>query len=77
MIPNPFSGEALISVELNGEYESELVVSDILGRPLFSQKIIGSTGAVLLEGDRLPKGLFFVTLIVEGEGLVSRKVVRY
>ncbi|MEM7104111.1 MAG: S8 family serine peptidase [Bacteroidota bacterium] len=77
VVPNPFSGEALVSIELNGVYDSELVVSDILGRALFSQSVVGNGGKFVLEGDKLPKGLFFVTLIVEGEGLVSRKVVRY
>jgi hypothetical protein len=76
--PNPFSSEIVISVEAINDGVAKLVVSDIAGKVVYEMTqpvTIGSSSLSTHGLDKLPKGMYFMNLNVNGE-MSSQKMVK-
>jgi hypothetical protein len=73
--PNPNDGSFTIEVDLNKKETAQITVSDINGRTLLSEQLIG-TGLQKkqINLDHYGKGIFFI-LVEQGEEVLSRKVI--
>ncbi len=76
--PNPFNSEIVISVEAINDGVAKLVVSDIAGKVVYemTQPITIGSSSISTHGlDKLPKGMYFMNLNVNGE-MSSQKIVK-
>ena len=74
--PNPTSHHAFFDYKLpNGISNATLVVHNLLGSKVNEIKIIEPAGKIELNTGELNEGIYFCTLIVKSEVVVSKKLV--
>jgi len=75
--PNPSQGRFSVSVHLLNPAVMDLELSDMLGRVVQKEKMAAPTGHVVREweGIRLPKGVYMLTMRMEGRTFQRRVVL--
>ena len=74
--PNPTSHHAFFDYKLpNGIHSATLVVHNLLGSKVNEIKIIEPSGKIELNTGELYEGIYFCTLVVKNEVVVSKKLV--
>ena len=69
IVPNPTNDDCTIKFSLNNSSTVKLTVNDILGREMMSEngnKFKTGTNAFILNTSRLSKGVYFVTIDING-----------
>jgi choice-of-anchor B domain-containing protein len=75
--PNPFSGQVQINYTLPSQFTGKAVleITDVTGRIVAMQQLNGTQG-VLLSGDQLGGGVYFVRIIAGTEVLSTTRIVK-
>ncbi len=74
--PNPSSHHAYFDYKLpNGINNATLMVHNLLGSKVNEIKIIEPSGKIELNSSELNEGIYFCTLLVKNEVIVSKKLV--
>ncbi len=73
--PNPFSESTLIRYELNAGATGQMLVFDMNGRQLRSYDLRADQNSVTIEGNELEAGMYFYSLIVNGEEIDTRRMI--
>ncbi len=74
--PNPSSQYAFFDYKLpNGIHSATLFVHNLLGSKVNEKKIIEPSGKIELNTSELNEGIYFCTLVVKNEVVVSKKLV--
>ena len=68
--PNPASDK--LNIELEGSNDAEVIVTDVLGRKVFSSKIVGSS--ITIDTHSFAAGIYFVTL-KDKEDKSTKKII--
>ena len=76
MYPNPVSDHAFIEYEMtNQDVKARLVIHNILGMPMGSYDLPFYENKVKLSTDDLAPGVYFYTLYLDNEGVLTRKLI--
>ena len=74
--PNPATDEATIDYSLVAfDGTAQVVVHNLLGNRVLQTNLEASKGSLKLPTDRLDNGLYFYSLYLNGEGVVTKKLV--
>ncbi len=75
--PNPFQVSTRVGYNLNTPDEIELVVFNMVGRRIYHEKMLGSTGKNYFKfsGEDLPSGMYLYT-VVRGKKILNGKLVK-
>lgn len=80
--PNPVTDDVLLEFTLPRSESVELRVTDVSGRMLLNQTLVGGPGRLTFRwncqsssGQQLPSGLYFLTLITDNAALYRRLVI--
>jgi hypothetical protein len=74
--PNPVSNFATIDYQLHtDQYKSKIIVHNILGNALKEYELLASETRIKLIVDDLTAGIYFYTLYIDGEGVMTRKLI--
>ncbi len=75
--PNPTSGKFTISLILNHVQKVTVVVNDAMGNVVHKCiNTVGERSTIPMDLNRLPAGMYFITIITES-GTLVRKIVKY
>jgi len=76
LYPNPVSSLAFIDYELyNERTEAKIVIHNILGSAVGEQEMPFSEQKAKISTDEMTPGIYFYTIYVDNEGVVTRKLV--
>lgn len=76
MYPNPVSDYAYIEYEMtNQEVKARMVIHNILGMPMGSYDLPFYENKIKLSADDLAPGVYFYTLYLDNEGVLTRKLI--
>lgn len=76
LYPNPVSTLAFIDYELYSEQtEAKIVIHNILGSPVGEQEMPFSEQKAKISTEEMAPGIYFYTIYVDNEGVVTRKLV--
>lgn len=75
--PNPFQVSTRVGYNLNTPDEIELVVFNMVGRRIYHERMLGSTGKNYFKfsGEDLPSGIYLYT-VVRGKKVLNGKLVK-
>ncbi len=73
--PNPFSESTEIRYALTLGSTGQMLVFDMNGRQLRAYDLDGAEGAVTIRGNELEAGMYFYSLIVNGEEVDTRRMI--
>jgi hypothetical protein len=74
--PNPVTGYANIDYKLHSEKtKTKIVIHNILGSPLKEYQLSPYENSVKLMLDDLNSGIYFYTLYIDNEGVLTRKLI--
>ena len=74
--PNPSSG--LVSVMYSSRNANSIIISDNMGKTIFTQKLRSPQNEILLDISNYSSGLYRVSILNKpGEILMSKKLVKY
>jgi hypothetical protein len=75
--PNPVKDQLTITFDqpLNNE-NTQLVIFDLMGKEVMNRRVQKGIEMELVEVDGLKPGLYFLSLIKEGERMVSKRVIK-
>ena len=74
--PNPSSG--LVSVMYSSRNANSIIISDNMGKTIFTQKLRSPQNEILLDISNYSLGLYRVSILNKsGEILMSKKLVKY
>ena len=74
--PNPVSDQAFIDYKIHNEaVKAKVLIHNILGKIMGTYELPTSDTRVKLQADEFPPGVYFYTLYVENEGLITRKLI--
>lgn len=74
--PNPASSTAYIDYELyNDRKEAKIVIHNILGTSMGEQELSSSENRAKILTEELSPGIYFYTVYLDNEGLITRKMV--
>tara|TARA_B110000495_G_C22873040_1_gene509140 strand:- start:408 stop:671 length:264 start_codon:yes stop_codon:yes gene_type:complete len=74
--PNPSSG--LVSVMYSSRNANSIIISDNMGKTIFTQELRNSKNEILLDISNYSLGLYRVSILNKsGEILMSKKLVKY
>ncbi len=74
--PNPASDQAYIEYKIhNDNIKAKLLIHNILGRILGDYQLASSETKIKIPTEDLPTGVYFYTLYVDQEGVLTRKLV--
>ena len=79
-IPNPFSDETCITVQVGEEWinaAAEILIRDLAGKKVKSVSVIldQSRKTILIKNDSGMKGVYTCTLLVNGQSVQTRKLI--
>lgn len=77
--PNPTNGQLNVDIYSETETVLKLTLTDLLGKTIYEKKIETTKGlnVISISEERVPKGMFFVNITSESEGLShTRRVIR-
>ena len=69
--PNPVSDNLSIKIDFNKNNQYKILIYNVLGEMMFSQKEITDSSSVSLYN--LPKGMYFIYIYTEGDNLLIKK----
>ena len=69
--PNPVSDNLSIKIDFNKNNQYKILIYNVLGEMMFSQKEITESSSVSL--DKLPNGMYFIYIYTEGGNLLIKK----
>ena len=75
VFPNPFKNNIQIKLNANESTDSEIVLTDILGRSLKNHQMTASSFE--METEDLRPGIYFITLRQKNKILATRKVIKF
>ncbi len=74
--PNPVSTTARIDYDIHHErFKAKIIIHNILGSPLTVYDLLPSQNSVKIETETLNTGIYFYTLYVNNEGVMTRKLM--
>jgi len=74
--PNPASDQAYIDYKIHNENsKAKLLIHNILGRVLGDYPLPSSETKIKIPTEDLPTGVYFYTLYIDQEGVLTRKLV--
>jgi hypothetical protein len=74
--PNPVVTNARIDYDIHKESaKAKIIIHNILGSPLSIYDLLPSSNSVKIDADALNAGIYFYTLYVNNEGVVTRKLM--
>lgn len=74
--PNPVSDVAYINYKiLNDRVKAKIVIHNILGNSIEEYALESFENKVKIAGDRLNSGIYFYTLYLDSDGVVTRKLI--
>lgn len=74
--PNPIVTSARIDYNIHKEtVKAKIIIHNILGSPLSVYELLPSHNSVKIDADALNPGIYFYTLYVNNEGVVTRKLM--
>jgi Secretion system C-terminal sorting domain len=74
--PNPVSDQAFIEYSIHGEMvKAKVVIHNILGKLLGDFELPQNETKVKLQTEDLPSGVYFYTLYLNNEGVLTRKLI--
>jgi len=74
--PNPVVDYAFVDYNLlNDEMEAKIVIHNILGNSLDEYALPASENRVKIRAESLTAGIYFYTLYLDNEGVVTRKLI--
>ncbi|NUM51115.1 MAG: T9SS type A sorting domain-containing protein [Flavobacteriales bacterium] len=73
--PNPFTGSTQIEISLAEEESAVLQITDVTGKILIEEKVIGKAIVILSENEFLP-GIYLCRLLQNGRLLAKDKLVK-
>ncbi|HEU5290924.1 MAG TPA: T9SS type A sorting domain-containing protein [Cyclobacteriaceae bacterium] len=74
--PNPVTDRASIDYQLhNDEVKTKIVIHNILGNALTEYELPFSETKVKISADQLSAGIYFYTLYIDNEGVMTRKLI--
>ena len=74
LYPNPANGTSTFEYELAKGRTGTLIVSDLLGRRIYSKRLPNDNRKLILP--KFPKGIYTVSFIVEGHMVHSQKLTQ-
>jgi len=79
-IPNPFSDETCITVQVGDEWinaSAEILIRDLAGKKVKSVSVVldQSRKTILIKNDSGMKGVYTCTLLVNGQSVQTRKLI--
>lgn len=74
--PNPVVDYAYINyVKLNDDVEAKIVIHNILGNPIDEYSLPSGENKVKIRAESLSAGIYFYTLYLDNEGVMTRKLI--
>jgi hypothetical protein len=74
--PNPIVTSARIDYEIHRENaKAKIIIHNILGSPLSVYELLPGLNSVKIDADALNPGIYFYTLYVNNEGVMTRKLM--
>lgn len=74
--PNPVVDYAFVNYDVtNDEVEAKIVIHNILGNPIDEYNLPSSENRVKIRAESLNAGIYFYTLYLDNEGVVTRKLI--
>jgi hypothetical protein len=74
--PNPAVEEAFVEYQLHSEtLKAKIVVHNVLGSPLGNYDLPRSDLKIKINTDEFPAGVYFYTLYLDNDGILTRKLI--
>ena len=74
--PNPIVDFAFVDYDIiNDEVEAKIVIHNILGNPVDEYNLPASENKVKIRAESMNAGIYFYTLYLDNEGVVTRKLI--
>lgn len=74
--PNPVITNARIDYNIHNEHvKAKIIIHNILGSPLSVYELLPGLNSVKIDADALHSGIYFYTLYVNNEGVMTRKLM--
>jgi len=74
--PNPIIDNAFVDYQiLNEEVKAKIVLHNILGNIIEEYPLISSENKLKIRADGLNAGIYFYTLYIDNDGVITRKLV--
>lgn len=74
--PNPVVATARIDYDIHKENtKAKIIIHNILGSPLSVYELQSGTNSIKIDADALHPGIYFYTLYVNNEGVLTRKLM--
>ncbi|HEY5825798.1 MAG TPA: T9SS type A sorting domain-containing protein [Cyclobacteriaceae bacterium] len=74
--PNPAVDQAFVDYQIHNEaIKAKVVVHNILGSPIGNYDLPFSDLKVKIQTDELPAGVYFYTLYLDNDGVLTRKLI--
>ena len=74
--PNPVSTTARIDYDIHQEkLKAKIIIHNILGSPLSVYELLPGQNTVKIEAETLNTGIYFYTLYINNEGVMTRKLM--
>lgn len=74
--PNPINDHAFVDYRiLNEKVKAKIIIHNILGSPVGEYELPSLESKVKIRGDDLTAGIYFYTLYINDEGVMTRKLI--
>jgi hypothetical protein len=74
--PNPLIDHAYVNYKiLNDKVKAKIIVHNILGSPVGEYELPAMESKVKIRGEDLNSGIYFYTLYIDNEGVMTRKLI--
>lgn len=74
--PNPVITSARIDYNIHKEHaKAKIIIHNILGSPLSVYELLSGLNSIKIDADALNTGIYFYTLYVNNEGVMTRKLM--
>jgi hypothetical protein len=74
--PNPVVDYAYVNYDMiNGDIDAKIIIHNILGNPIDEYSLPSSENRVKLRAESMSAGIYFYTLYLDNEGVMTRKLI--
>ncbi|MDP3927736.1 MAG: PKD domain-containing protein [Bacteroidota bacterium] len=74
--PNPFLGSTQIHYQIRQAYQdAELIVTDVMGKSVYSQKIIKPIDAIQFNATQLPAGIYYYSILLDNNTTKTKMMI--
>lgn len=74
--PNPVVDYAYVNYNMiNDDVEAKIIIHNILGNPIDEYNLTASENRVKIRAESMSAGIYFYTLYLDNEGVVTRKLI--